>query len=117
MMVAIALASIVGTVRAWERPLNPDRFPSFGVSAQGNSVSGDWKSSERPDLGKQTITDTASALIADVRLPLTNSWTLTLAFGGISRSVKYESTPLLYDQSIEQTGGYFAISGRYYFNH
>jgi len=71
----------VGVGEAREFPKNPDRFPSFGITLESQSLEGDFKSPSAPAFGSQDVESTSRRLTFDTRLPLSNSFTLNLALG------------------------------------
>jgi hypothetical protein len=107
----------VGISNAWEHPQNPDRFPSIGLELAGQSTDGDWNSPSIPSAGKQNVEINSSIFILDTRLPLSKSFTLSLALGTTASESKADATPVLASEKLEQSGGYFSIGARYYFNH
>lgn len=109
--VSLLLAPII--VSAREYPNNPDRFPSLGLTYTGESGTGQYKT-----LGvSQDLSTAANTLILDTRLPLSSSFTLSLALGGTGTSVKAEPNAFFTDAKTDSSNGFFTISGRYYFNH
>lgn len=97
---------------AWEHPNNPDRFPSLGLSYTGVSEDGDYKTQGF----SQDIESSSGALILDTRLPLSNSFTLSVGLGAVGTNVKGESNAVFAADELDTSGGLFTISGRYYFN-
>src|SRR5512143_1402696 len=103
--VAVLLLSSA-VAHAWEYPQNPDRFPSVGFGVQGNFGTG--HSSLGPFSIDSHITGVSPQI--DTRLPLSNSFTLSLNAGygaSTGRSSSSKST---------SDSGFFGIHGRYYFN-
>lgn len=111
MVVTLLSAS---NVFAWEFPLNPDRFPSVGAALTGVSRTG---TEHEPMLGRSRDFDGKSAEAgADVRLPLSNSFTLQVGGFYDNYPSKYNMTTGLteVDYSSHEIGA--TVSGRYYFN-
>jgi len=106
----------VGVGEAREFPKNPDRFPSFGITLESQSLEGDFKSPSAPAFGSQDVESTSRRLTFDTRLPLSNSFTLNLALGLVGGEAEAEETSLLHSAKTEQDGTYFRIGARYYFN-
>lgn len=113
-IVAGAFVLAAGAAQAREFALNPDRFPSIGLSLEGEGYEGETKF---PSAGlKQDSEFGYSRLTIDTRLPLSNSFTLELALGSVGRRYEADETPFLDSVDERQGGGYFRIGGRYYFN-
>ncbi len=116
LIVASLIAASSTIAHAWEHPLNPDRFPSIGASLSGSSTGGDASYPSAPFVGSQNVEHNTGMFVVDTRLPLSNSFTLGLAVGSISQKTTVDETPNLDSQKFDGRGGYFSISGRYYFN-
>jgi hypothetical protein len=109
---AVAILTSTFPVFGWEHPNNPDRFPSLGLSYTGIAEDGDYKTQGF----SQDIESSSAALILDTRLPLSNSFTLSLGLGATGTNVKGESNAVFDADELDTSGGLFTISGRYYFN-
>lgn len=97
---------------AWEHPQNPDRFPSLGFTYTGISEEGEYET-----LGfRQDIESKSGLLLLDTRLPLSNSFTLSVGLGATGTRVKGEDNAAFNADDLDTSGGLFTISGRYYFN-
>lgn len=112
-LVAFAMA-IASPMAAVEHPLNPDRFPSIGLSYEGFGSEGELE--VRGTAFKQDVEESTAFLILDSRLPLSNSFTLDIAFGLVGARSELKETPALFGQETTQGGGYFRLGARYYFN-
>ena len=110
------LSGSVAVSFAGEHPLNPDRFPSIGLSLSGQGVSGDQTFPSAPGVGAQDREDSLGMFIIDTRLPLSNSFTLELALGSVSYLEESKETVSLNSAKFDGTGGYFKIGARWYFN-
>lgn len=97
---------------AWEVPKNPDRFPSLGLTYTGVSETGDYNIQGY----KQDVETTNRSLIADLRLPLATSFTLSIGVGGTHSEVLGKENFNFYGSKTDTSGGLFTISGRFYFN-
>ena len=103
---ALVLLLSAATAHAWEYPQNPDRFPSVGFGVQGNAGTG--QSSSGPFSQDFHVTGVSPQI--DTRLPLSNSFTLTLNAGYAASTTRTHFSKSTVDS------GAFAIQGRYYFN-
>lgn len=98
---------------AWEHPQNPDRFPSLGLTLDGTSASGDYTTAGF----KQDVDSETSEILLDTRLPLSNSFTLSIGLGATGTTFKGKENPNFFSSETKTNGGHFFITGRYYFNH
>ena len=114
-LIAIFLLSMIPTiVFADEYERNPDRFPSLGFSVGLEGLGGN--SDATGGLGSQDTSIGRIDLGADMRIPVSNSWTLYGALDLIGERIKSDATSSLagFDNSL---GGIAIRAGaRYYFN-
>ena len=112
LFIALSLVVIPSLSFAWEHPKNPDRFPSLGLTYAANALEGDFASAGT----SQDIESESSELLIDTRLPLSDSFTLSVGLGGVSTNTKGKDSPTLFSSETDASGGSFVISGRWYFN-
>jgi len=98
---------------AREYPLNPDRFPSIGLTYSGTSQEGDFVSAGG---GSQDIEERYGELVFDTRLPLSNSFTLNLAIGAVATVTEGKDSPTIFADETDTSGALLRIGARYYFN-
>jgi hypothetical protein len=107
---ALLLSPVVSS--AWEFQKNPDRFPSLGLTYTGTEEDGDYNALQ----SFQDVEGKRKSLILDTRLPLSNSFTLSLGFGKASTHVIGLESPYYNANDLNTSGTTMVISGRYYFS-
>lgn len=108
-----AVALLLPTVGfCWEHPKNPDRFPSVGFSLSGSAEDGDYKTQGV----SQDLESKGSSLFVDTRLPLSNSFTLSVGLGTTKSTVDAKDNPFFFGSKSQLSGSVFSIGGRFYFN-
>ena len=112
----LLLSGLVAVSFAGEHPLNPDRFPSIGLSLSGQGVSGDQTFPSAPGVGALNREDSLGMFVIDTRLPLSNSFTLELALGSVSYLEESDESAFFNSSKFDASGGYFRIVARWYFN-
>lgn len=112
-LIAVSFLLLPSTVLAWEHPLNPDRFPSVGLSYEGATMEGEIKTQ---GVGQDTEIRTG-LLLLDARLPMSNSFTLELGIGSSAMELEAKESPFFFAGENKTTGAFTRIGARYYFNH
>lgn len=106
---------------SWEFNRNPDRFPSLGFNASTSKLEGHRIEDSHPahpltriDGGPESLN--LSAVGADVRLPLSQDLTFSLAYDHLESSSKFRREPDIFKESTELSGYNVKASVRLYFN-
>lgn len=115
----IMLALLVGfmavvSVRAEGYEGNPDKIPSIGLNLGGSSESGDSTLKSAGTFASQNMDVTTGHLVLDLRLPVSNSVTLSAAVGSLTTKVTAEETPLLFGNDSKTNGYDFEVGIRFY---
>ena len=114
----LSLSSVVA--HAWEYPQNPDRFPSVGFGVQGNIGSGESKTNStgfsRSTGSSRDFDVRGVSPHIDTRLPLSDSFTLSLNAGFTESTTKTHAVRSSPSSKSSVNSGVFGVEGRYYFN-
>lgn len=115
MLVAMPLTSSF----AWDTSKNPDRYPSLGLNFDTANIDGGY--GPRIDADNylkvgESVTKTVTVQL-DLRLPVTNRFTLEGRVRGISVDERFNSDyPDVIDSDIfDGSGSGFGVGLRYYF--
>jgi hypothetical protein len=117
----IAAFLIAASASAWERPLNPDRFPSIGLNVDNFHTSGEFTSVSSPNLPLTLVErgpaqDSYTGLGVDVRFPATDSVTLGAGYTHIDGDSVHSRNNNIYRESVNYTGYRLTFSARLYLN-
>lgn len=99
---------------AGDYPENPDRMTSIGVNYHGFSHTGTATTVVSPLKANQDIEIEGGTLIADIRLPVSNSTTLNFALGYQGGTTEAKETNLLAGGESDTDGITFTIGARFY---
>lgn len=106
---------------AWEYPRNPDRFPSIGFNASSMDLSGHRDEVSMPSIdltnalgGSQKFA--SNSIGADLRLPVNDGLTLTLAADSFDTRSDFMRNGNVYKESQSLTGFRYSLGLRLYFN-
>lgn len=118
-MKKIILALLVGlisrvTARAEVYEGNPDKMPSIGLNLGGTSESGDSIVKGSGSSATQNMNVSSGHLVLDLRLPVSNSVTLSAAIGSVATKVTADETPLLFGNDTKTNGLAFDVGIRFY---
>lgn len=114
----VVLASLTQSALAWDTSKNPDRFISIGLNYDAATVDGGYGPKIDGDsylkIG-ENVTKT-SILQLDVRVPLTNKFTVEGRVRGIAVDDRFNSDyPTVVDSEIfDGSGSGFGVGVRYY---
>lgn len=106
---------------AWEFSRNPDRFPSLGFNLNNSHLSGTRGEVDQPttiltrNQGGTDIIDTY-AVGADLRLPVSDQWTVTLLADSYSLDSSFHRNGDAYRESQKLDGYRYGINLRLYFS-
>lgn len=103
-----------GIASAGEYSGNPDRMPSVGLNFAGNAEDGDVTVFGSSASAKQDVKAANAAFIVDLRMPISNSVTITGAIGSIASRFEAPETTLLLGQKSETSGISFSVGIRFY---
>jgi hypothetical protein len=112
----LAVVLFAGTAFAAEFDRTPDRFTSLGLTVNLTGASGDNTISSG---GASASQDTASGLAGlevDLRVPVSQSVTLSGALAVFGTGSEADETGLLTKQEINEGGVSLTLGMRYYFN-
>lgn len=116
--IVVVLASLTQSALAWDTSKNPDRFISIGLNYDAATVDGGFGPKIDGDtylkIG-ENVTKT-SILQLDVRVPLTNRFTVEGRVRGIAVDDRFNSDyPTVVDSEIfDGSGSGFGVGVRYY---
>lgn len=117
-----ALAMFAAPAGAWEFSKNPDRFISVGLNATklNVDVSGHTTLPSGAAAGSDSTDLSGNSIVADVRVPVHQSLTLTLTFERFSQDQASHGLDNLgspaYTNNLDFTGRRVGLGVRYYFN-
>jgi len=95
--------------------LNPDKYPSVGLTYGTQSMEGTARVFFGSAAAHQDINSRVGVISIDGRIPLNDSFTLTLGIGAVATEATGEETTMLTGQKIKEDGSHFSIGMRYYF--
>ena len=104
---------LLAAAAAQAETLNPDRFPSVGLNMTRLSLSGDASATVMGSSASEDLTGSATTILADMRYPVSDNWTLTAALGG--HFAHQDGTGSV---STSEASGHGLVTGlgvRYYF--
>lgn len=106
---------------AWEFPRNPDRFPSIGFNAIDMELEGDRIDIDQPTLATTRtqsgpLTQSLYMIGADVRLPLNDQITLTLAADSVSGDSSFSRGGNTFKEDSRVKGHRLGVGLRLYFS-
>lgn len=104
---------------AWEKPKNPDRFISIGVSLDHDKLEGGYGPRINDDSYMRVgeYENKVDVLEFDVRVPMSDSFTVGARIRSNTFQQRFNSEhPALDNDITDQKGLGFGISARYYFN-
>jgi len=112
----LSIVLVAGTAVAAEYDRNPDRFTSLGLTLNLTGSSGDTTLSSG---GLSASQDTASGFAGvevDVRVPVSQSVTLSGALAVFGSGSEADETAALFKQEVNEGGVSLTVGMRYYFN-
>lgn len=112
MVMLVGLSRVTARAAVYEG--NPDKMPSIGLNLGGVSESGTSKATASGASASQDMTVSSGHLVLDLRLPVSNSVTLSAAIGSVSTTVKAEETPILFGNDGKTSGVSFDVGVRFY---
>lgn len=114
-LLAVVVAVVCGGT-AWAEVYegNPDKMPSIGISAGSGSESGDSKAFGGGASASQDIDLSNRHLALDIRLPVSDSVTLSAAVASTQSKVSFQETPLLFGNNTKTDGYSFDVGVRFY---
>ena len=113
-LIVVSMIAIAG--QCTEYPLNPDRFPSFGINYRAYSLAGDYVGHYMGDIAGQECENTGSNLTFDAILPTSDCLSLNFGFGFIVDQMAADETTRLVGGDRTASGYSFNVVFRYYFN-
>lgn len=111
-LVLVGLSRVTARAEVYEG--NPDRMPSIGLNLGGVSESGNSTVKGGGASAVQDMTVSSGHLVLDLRLPVSNSVTLSAAIGSVSTKVTAEETPILFGNDAKSNGLSFDVGVRFY---
>ena len=108
------LAAPTASLKAAQFEGNPDRMPSIGLNWAGSAEEGESTVFGGGSSAKQNVEVSNGAFVLDLRLPVSNSVTLSAAIGSSVTTVEAPETPLLFGQKSETDGVGFSLGVRFY---
>jgi hypothetical protein len=108
---AVGILILAGS-SAWSGEFagNPDRFPSIGLNYNGISASGESKTLTF----KQDADYSEGNIVADLRLPVSDNFTLNGALGYLTSTAERKESATLNKGEDELSGITFNVGVRYY---
>jgi hypothetical protein len=109
----LLLMVVASRAWGWDVRGNPDRYPSIGLDYAGSYLMGN-ETQHGPNYCRvaSDLSTTNHALSADLRLPLTRNWTITVG-GGIAYT-SYHVDPAWGETRDTQVGPSGRVALRYY---
>lgn len=96
---------------------NPDRYPSIGLSVGMTDLEGgNTETNTTLFTEAQETTLKTQDLTLDLRLPVSQEWTLFSAFSFFSKKLTHDETTALHGVNRDLDGFGFRVGARYYFN-